>query len=229
MLDQADGDQPSALTPFQVALATLFFELPASDGFLLAGGAALIAQRLLRRPTRDLDFFTSQGTRVPVARDEFEHAVAARGWCTERVHDSETFCRLVVRGPEDVVVDFALDSAAEQPVRVSIAGPTYGLEELAGRKVIALFDRAEARDFADVYTLAQHYTKQQLLDYAAAVDAGFDQGVLAEMIGALSRFGDADLPIDEDTAPALRTFFATWRAELADARSPRDPPGARSD
>ncbi len=31
----------SALTAFQVDVAQLFFALPASDGFLLAGGAAL--------------------------------------------------------------------------------------------------------------------------------------------------------------------------------------------
>jgi predicted nucleotidyltransferase component of viral defense system len=35
------------------------------------------------------------------------------------------------------------------------AGPTFALEELAGRKLLALFDRAEARDFADVYDIAQ--------------------------------------------------------------------------
>jgi hypothetical protein len=33
-------EQPSAgLTPFQVAVAELFFSLPESDGFLVAGGA----------------------------------------------------------------------------------------------------------------------------------------------------------------------------------------------
>jgi hypothetical protein len=33
------------LTGFQIALAKLFFDLPASAGFLLAAGAALLAQR----------------------------------------------------------------------------------------------------------------------------------------------------------------------------------------
>jgi hypothetical protein len=32
------------------------FPLPASRGFLLAGGAALLAQHLTARPTEDLDF-----------------------------------------------------------------------------------------------------------------------------------------------------------------------------
>lgn len=49
---------PAGLTPFQVTVATLFFSLPESDGFLLAGGAALAAQNLTSRPTQDLDLFT---------------------------------------------------------------------------------------------------------------------------------------------------------------------------
>jgi hypothetical protein len=205
---------PTALTPFQVDLATSFFELPASHGFLLAGGAALIAQRLIRRPTRDLDFFTGEGTAVPLARDELERASAARGWQTKRVHDGETFCRLIVQGPEDVLVDLAMDSAAGRSPSVSIAGPTYGIEELAGRKVLALFDRAEARDFADVYSLSQLYGREELLAYAAEVDAGFNRAVFAEMLGSLRRFRDVDLPAEQDAITALRAFFASWRAEL---------------
>jgi hypothetical protein len=37
----------------------MFFALPASRGFLLAGGAALLAQHLTAGPTEDLDFFTA--------------------------------------------------------------------------------------------------------------------------------------------------------------------------
>jgi hypothetical protein len=40
-------------------VARLFFALPGSAGFLLAGGAALVAQHLTTRPTEDLDFFTT--------------------------------------------------------------------------------------------------------------------------------------------------------------------------
>ena len=69
----ADGE--SALTPFQIEVARLFFNLPASGGFLLAGGAALLAQRLTTRPTQDLDFFTRTGAGdVPGATDALEEA-----------------------------------------------------------------------------------------------------------------------------------------------------------
>ena len=46
----------SALTAFQDEVARLFSSLPASDGFLLAGGGALLASGLSARPTEDLDF-----------------------------------------------------------------------------------------------------------------------------------------------------------------------------
>jgi len=65
----------------------------------------------------------------------------------------------VVHGSEDLLVDIALDSPPLQPAMASFLGPTFAPDELAGRKLLALFDRAEARDFADVFVLLQTYTK----------------------------------------------------------------------
>ena len=88
------------LTDFQLEVTRLFFSLPASKGFLLAGGAALLAQHLTTRPTEDLDFFTAPDRgHVPAARDALEAAARKQGWATERIHDSDTFCRLVLRRP----------------------------------------------------------------------------------------------------------------------------------
>jgi hypothetical protein len=82
------------LSVFQLEVARLFFALPASQGFLLAGGAALLAQHLTARPTEDLDFFTTpEHGHVPAARDALEAAARRRGWSTQRIHDSDTFCR----------------------------------------------------------------------------------------------------------------------------------------
>lgn len=85
----------SLLTPFQLAVARLFFSLPAAQGFLLAGGAALLAQELTHRPTQDLDFFTARGAGdVHQAKDEFTTAAHARGWTVEHLQGSGEFCRL---------------------------------------------------------------------------------------------------------------------------------------
>ena len=91
-------DDGSGLTAFQAEVARLFFALPESSGFLLAGGAALLAQHLTARPTEDLDFFTGPDCgHVPAVRDALEEASRKRGWSAERIHDSDTFCRLVIR------------------------------------------------------------------------------------------------------------------------------------
>ena len=67
------GDGQPGLPPFQLEVARMFFALPASRGFLLAGGAALLAQHLTARPTEDLDFFTApERGHVPAARDALE-------------------------------------------------------------------------------------------------------------------------------------------------------------
>lgn len=206
---------PEGLTAFQIDAAQMFFSLPASHGFLLAGGAALAAQRLTTRPTQDLDFFTGPNSgHVPTARDAFEAAALDRGWSVRRVRNTATFCRIVVTAQEDLLVDLALDAPPNLPPTGSIAGPTFDPEELAGRKVIALFDRAEARDFTDVYVLAQRYPKALLLVRAAEVDRGFDLQVFSDMLGTLSRFSDEELPIDAGQVTALHRFFAEWTAEL---------------
>ena len=58
----AGGSEPD-LSAFLLEVAKLFFTLPASQGFLLAGVAALLAQHLTARPTEDLDFFTAARSR----------------------------------------------------------------------------------------------------------------------------------------------------------------------
>jgi predicted nucleotidyltransferase component of viral defense system len=150
------------LTNFQLTIAKLFFSLPASEGFVLAGGAALIAQKLTSRPTQDLDFFTYREPDIAVARDELTTAANERGWAVKTLQDGASFCRLEVTGPEDLLVDIALDAQPEHQPTMSVAGPTYAPRELAARKVVALFDRFAARDFVDVFALTRTYTDADL-------------------------------------------------------------------
>jgi hypothetical protein len=75
-------------------------------------------------------------------------------------------------------------------------------------------DRAEARDFVDVYTLAQRYTKPLLLARAAGIDGGFDLTIFADMLDTLSRFTDADIPVSPDEVSILREFFTQWATKF---------------
>ena len=65
-------------------------------------------------------------------------------------HDSPTFCRLLATDwSDELLVDLAIDSPPHDLPTVTLLGPTMGPLELAGRKLLALFGPAEARDFAD--------------------------------------------------------------------------------
>lgn len=74
--------------------------------------------------------------------------------------------------------------------------------------------RAEARDFADVYVLAQRFGRPTLLERAREVDPGFDPGVLAQTLRTLDRFVDDEIPIDADEILRVRAFFRSWADEL---------------
>ncbi len=108
-----------------------------------------------------------------------------------------------------VLVDLAVNAPPDLPASQTPAGPTLAPEELAGHKLLALFDRAAARDFADVYVLARLFGKDVLRARATQIDAGFDAKVLADMIATLDRFTDSEIPVSDGTSTAeLRAFYA---------------------
>lgn len=162
-------DRPHQLTAFQVDLPGIFFALDAAEGYLVAGGAGLLASELIGRSTEDLDLFAATPTTlVTQARDAFVKALRNRDCDVAVVQDGPTFCRMVVtRAGEETLVDLAIDSPPHRRPTMTVLGPILAPLELAGRKLLALFDRAEARDFADGYVLSQRFGKGTLSEQAA--------------------------------------------------------------
>jgi len=207
-----------ALSDLQRAVLELFFALAESDGFVLAGGAALVATGLTTRPTQDVDLFGSDlAAGIARAGDALEAACVERSWTIERIRDAATFRRLVVRGPRDeLLVDLAVDSPPLGTPTLTAVGPTYPPEELAARKLLALFDRAEARDFVDLHTLSARFDLDRLLDLAAQLDGGFSPALLADVLPSHQRFTDEDF-VDLGGDPReLRAFFDGWRDHLVE-------------
>jgi hypothetical protein len=132
------------------------------------------------------------------------------------VIDQSDFVRLLITGSrESLIVDLGRDSPGEEPVDATDLGPTLSLRDLAARKTLALFGRAEARDFAGVYDLARRFGRDQLLDWAADDDPGFDNQIVADMLASIERLSDEDLPVQARGASELRAYFRDWAAELA--------------
>ena len=164
---------PDPLTPLQVQATRLFFSLPASAGFAVAGGAALIARGLITRPTQDVDLFLLDArlSTVASAAAAFETATDGQGWSHIRVRDHQEFIRLAIAdGQDTLIIDLGRDSPAAEATGSTQLGPTLSPRDLAARKTLALFGRAEPRDFADVRDLARRYGRDRLLQWAAEDD-----------------------------------------------------------
>lgn len=204
------------ITAFQEDVARTFFDLPESKGFLLAGGAALIALGAVERLTDDLDFFAAREEgNVPAAKVSFIDGCRTRGWETVIIWENDEFVRLSVISSNDrIEVDLGIDASLLLPPTVTFLGPTIGLEENAGRKTLALFGRAAPRDFVDVFNLAQRFGKLKLLELAAERDLGFDRRVFGQIVRMVNQINARQFPLDEDSVPDLVTFFNDWAEEL---------------
>jgi predicted nucleotidyltransferase component of viral defense system len=206
----------------QVDVATAFFALPEAEGFVLVGGAALISLQFVDRFTEDLDFFTDDSTKVGAMADAFEKAALAAHWTVVSVRSSPTFHRFEVGiRDESVRVDIAVDSSPYLASVESFLGPTLAPVELGARKLLALFDRAQPRDFVDVYTLAESFGKQVVFELAAQIDAGLDRTYLVVAFAILNRIPAELLPCNPDTVEPTRAFFATWSQELSVNTNPQ--------
>jgi hypothetical protein len=204
------------LTALQVEVAKTFFALEAARGYLVAGGAALVASDLVARSTEDIDLFASAPTATVLpARDALIQALEGHGHKVAILQSATTFCRVIVSGGGgELLVDLAIDSPPVAAPTLTILGPTLAPLELAGRKLLTLFGRAEARDFADVYVLAQRFGEAELLAQAAALDAGFDTTVLAQMMGTIDRFDPDEIPLVSAEVTPANAFFHSWAEEL---------------
>ena len=188
--------------------------LPEAEGFALAGGAALIIRGDVERLTRDLDFFAPPGSDVGRLVMAISDAAASAGMRVEPLRLSATFARLMVhRGEAAVPVDLGTD-ARIRPLESSVVGPVLSGEELAADKLLALFGRAEARDFVDVMALESRYGLDRMCRLALEKDLRFRRDVLATMIERFNTIPLADFDVDAATHEKLGAAVRRWIAEL---------------
>ena len=202
------------LTPLQRQLIELITSLPEAAPFVLAGGAALIGRGEVARTTEDLDYFAADREAVAALAAALEAALRDTGLAVEVVQAAEGFVRMQVeRGNERCQIDLAHDTRIREPEPTQV-GTTVALEELAADKVLALFSRAEARDFVDVRQLVERFGWPRLLELAAEKDLGFDVEHLVMALDAFSRLRPAEFPLSEAEHSDLRDQVKTWRSKL---------------
>ena len=145
------------LSALQQRVAIVLASLPDAEGFALAGGGALIVRGAVDRETHDLDYFVVEADAIDRLVPALEAALTAGRLAVERRQVAHGFARLsITSGDDHTEVDLCVD-ARLLPTEPSPIGPTLSVEERAANKLLALFSRAEARDFVDFAALEPIY------------------------------------------------------------------------
>ncbi len=199
------------LTLLQRRIATIIGKLPEAELFALAGGGALIARGDVDRQTRDLDFFGPDLAGVDKLVPAVERALHEAGMNVHRVREGRGFFRLEVRYLEEVTeVDIGAD-ARLLPIERGELGPILAGEELAVDKVLAVFGRAEARDFADLSAVADRYGLVHLCQRALDKDRGFDPQVFRAMLDRFDRLPRDEFELPDQAYERLVSTVDRWR------------------
>ena len=210
------------LSPLQEQVAAIIAGLGEAEGFALAGGAALIVRGDVRRETRDLDFFGLTPAAVDRLVPAVDRALREAGLTVHHIQENPGFARLVVESTDDrTEVDLGAD-ARLFPAEQSRLAPTLTGEELAVDKVLAVFGRAEARDFIDLMALESRYGLDRLFELASEKDRGFTPGMFSDMLTRFDRLRRDEFGLDEPNHDALRREVARWRERAIELEHTRE-------
>jgi hypothetical protein len=102
--------------------------------------------------------------------------------------------------------------------------PTLCSEELAVDKVLAVFGRAEARDFADLMVLEPRYGLDRLFQLAAEKDRGFLPSVFVEMLDSFRRLRRDEFDLDDQRYAELAESVSRWRTQALEIARRLEPP-----
>ncbi len=210
------------LTPLQRQVLAAIGQTPLARSFYLTGGTALAVFYLHHRYSMDLDFFTADPTaiiQVPPMMQEIGQQLGLEITFTRTL---DTFLECFLRSQEDerVQMDFAQDT----PYRLE---PTHldetfqinvdNLTDIACNKLSALFDRAEPKDFVDIYFLCQEaFSFKQLTKLARQKHVGLDDYWLAVALRRVEQVEFLPRMIKPLSLGKLKTFFLDQASELMD-------------
>jgi len=208
-----------------------------SEPFYLSGGTALAEYYLQHRFSDDLDFFTRDRANFASANNRVREAASAARLAISDVVVGDYSVRYRLDG--DVVTDhqlqkveFLYDPAPYQrdPSRIG-AALVDSLLCIAIKKVDALHNRTEIKDFIDFYLAVQKggYSVTDLIAVAKAKNGAIDEWAVAAQFDSF----DSLMPLDdfkrlymksEISVDAISEFYRTWAGRVFEAFGNRRQP-----
>ncbi|MCO4256447.1 nucleotidyl transferase AbiEii/AbiGii toxin family protein [Pseudarthrobacter cellobiosi] len=168
----------------QRVAAKLALSVLAADGFILAGGQALIEHGITQRPSEDIDLFALHRRHTPVSFaasvQKMTDALQDSGYTVEITRQYDEFASVTVGHDEEaVVIDLGLDWWENSPAIIDI-GPILSLKDSVASKLLAVY----ARDYLDAYSIisSRRFTRQELIRLCQRRDPNLDLPMFAASI-----------------------------------------------
>ncbi|MGW4563331.1 hypothetical protein ACWEN3_13260 [Streptomyces sp. NPDC004561] len=209
-------------------------------GLLLAGGYALEAHGLLRRPHGNLDFATESAEPMDRIAGAVGAALEARGRPVRAGAATARTAQLTVTDPPTgEPCGLGLHKEAFwQPPELTEYGPALSLEDAVGTKIRALYDRGAAVDLIDAHAAAARFPLPGLeeLGRRHAHDP-FDLPTLQSRLTGTDFYPDTEFlryGLEVPQIGALRAWAQQWSDDIAerlmeDGASPDEEPGPDAD
>lgn len=212
------------LTPFHQELLKRFAASAVGRHFFLTGGTALSAFYLHHRLSEDLDLFTEAPNTVPLVLPVLQQMAKDLKTPLRISREFPTFIEAFF-GPhhgEMIKMDFAQDSPfrlkglEETSVGIRIDNST----DIACNKLSALYGRAEAKDFIDVFFIAQKlFSFDELLAHAKHKHGGLENYWLAIAMQRVERVRLWPTMLLPCNFTEVSAFFLQKARELIDPKT----------
>ncbi|MFH8339429.1 hypothetical protein [Streptomyces sp. AM6-12] len=191
-------------------------------GLVLAGGYALEAHALVRRPHGDVDLATESAEDMAHIAGAVAAALEARGRTVRAGDVTARTARLTVTDPptgEPGVLALHKESLWGPP-ELTAYGPALCLEDAVGTKIRALYDRGAAVDLIDARAAAGRFSLPDLeeLGRRHAHDA-FDLPTLQSRLTGTDFYPDTQFTrygLDEAEIAGLRAWAQRWSDDIAE-------------
>lgn len=216
------------LDNLQKAFLKEFSKTALAKDFFLTGGTALSAFYLKHRHSEDLDFFTTAHVNLNHVPPILNNIASKMGASIEFKRLLGTFleCFVTKGGGKSAKMDFAIDT----PFRLQglVLNKEYNILiddelDIACNKVSALFDRAEAKDFVDVFFLGKEFMPfEELIEKAREKHVGIDNYWLAQALFRVHTIEKLPRMIKSIDIPTLVTFFDAKAKSLMDKIKPEE-------
>ncbi|MBI3392802.1 MAG: nucleotidyl transferase AbiEii/AbiGii toxin family protein [Nitrospirae bacterium] len=171
------------LSPLQKKVLSVLSSIEESRAFHITGGTALGAFYLGHRLSEDIDIFTSDEPLISILAEKIKASLRTAGIQVAEIRNFRSFWEAVLtQNNESIKIQIGYDSPFTLSDFVEKQGlKIHSLQDIAAGKLLALYGRAEERDFIDIYLLARdgRLSLEEMIDLARKKDPGLDEYYLA--------------------------------------------------